>query len=318
MIDRRSVLLAGISALPAFVAGRRPAFASLTRTLDGRVQLPDGRCLGYADYGDASGPLVLYFHGTPGSRLEGKLIADEAATAGIRLVAVGRPGMGLSDYQSNRRILDWPADVACLVQALGYGDSAFGILGLSGGAPYALACVRAMPSRITHAAICSGHTPMNAPGVARGNQDRVIEFVNRRPRIASAFIGGMIRQLDRHPNRITERIGENWSAADRRLILDDPVLRAELVLTLKEAARHGPQGIVTDVGLLARPWGFRLDDLPPASISIWQGACDPIAPPSMGHYFHQHLVGSELTIDTTAGHLTMLKWHAAEIMQRFV
>jgi hypothetical protein len=37
----------------------------------------------------------------------------------------------------------------------------------------------------------------------------------------------------------------------------------------------------------------------------------------MGHYFQQNVAGSELTIDPRAGHLTMLKWHAATILGRF-
>ena len=75
--------------------------------------------------------------------------------------------------------------------------------------------------------------------------------------------------------------------------------------------------IITAVRLLAGNWGFRLAELPPAPISIWQGGCDPIAPPAMGHYFHRQLAGSELMLDPTAGHATMLKWHAREILARF-
>jgi hypothetical protein len=33
---------------------------------EGRLYLPNGRRLGYAEYGDPSGEVVLWFHGTPG------------------------------------------------------------------------------------------------------------------------------------------------------------------------------------------------------------------------------------------------------------
>jgi len=36
-----------------------------------------------------------------------------------RLIAVDRPGMGLSNYQANRRLLDWPEDIRLLADALG-------------------------------------------------------------------------------------------------------------------------------------------------------------------------------------------------------
>lgn len=95
------------------------------------------------------------------------------------------------------------------------------------------------------------------------------------------------------------------------------MLYRALIANLQEAARCGTAGILADVRLLGQPWGFRLNCLPPASISIWQGGCDPIAPPSMGHYFHRQVAGSELTLDPRAGHVTMLKWHATEFLSRF-
>lgn len=318
MISRREALLTCLSCAGA-AAVRRPLFASgSVRATDGRVRLPNGRVLGYAECGDPTGPLVLYFHGTPGSRLEATLFAEEAAAAGVRVVALDRPGMGLSTFQSNRRITDWPADVNCAVEALGYGGTSFGIIAMSGGAPYALACVRAMPQRLTHVAICSGHTPPDAPGVTPGNQDKLIDFVVRRPRLATTGFNVVIRRLHRKPDAVAHKIGESWSAADRQLVFCDPVLYRALIATLNEASRCGPAGIVADVQLLGSCWGFRLGELPPASISIWQGGCDPIAPPSMGHYLQRQLAGSELTIDPRAGHITMVKWHAREILSRFV
>ncbi|MGC2344097.1 MAG: alpha/beta hydrolase, partial [Mycobacterium sp.] len=35
---------------------------------EGRFYLPEGRRIGYAEYGDPSGAVVLWFHGTPGAR----------------------------------------------------------------------------------------------------------------------------------------------------------------------------------------------------------------------------------------------------------
>ena len=43
-----------------------------------------------------------------------------------------RPGMGRSDFQPGRRIVDWPNDVLELATALGF--DTFAVLGSSGGA----------------------------------------------------------------------------------------------------------------------------------------------------------------------------------------
>ncbi len=314
MLTRRQALVAGLTLLPTTGLWRRALAAPMPQYAHGQVRLPSGRRIGYAEYGDPSGPLVFYFHGTPGSRIEAGLIADEATAAGVRLVALERPGIGLSDYQSGRRILSWPADVASAAEALGYGGTSFGIVGLSGGAPYALACVRCMPERLTHVAVVSGHTP---PGGPEGNQDRLIAWVGRRPRLATMAFRVAGNQLRKHPDFVLHKVAKSWAESDRQLILCNPAYYAALNQTLLEATRCGPEGLVTDVTLLGSDWGYRLCDLPPASVSFWQGGCDPIAPAAMGHYFQQNVAGSELTIDPRAGHLTMLKWHAATILGRF-
>jgi pimeloyl-ACP methyl ester carboxylesterase len=72
---------------------------------DERVRLRDGRALAYAEWGDEHGRPVFFFHGSPLSRLR---CPDGEATeaAGVRLVAVDRPGFGGSDLQPGCRLED--------------------------------------------------------------------------------------------------------------------------------------------------------------------------------------------------------------------
>jgi pimeloyl-ACP methyl ester carboxylesterase len=316
-LTRRSALAALLLAPPAIARAQsvnQPGVLSLSN----RLRLPDGRLLGYAEFGDPTGPLVLYFHGTPGSRLEAALIAEEAAACRVRLVSIDRPGVGLSSPHSRGRVLDWPADAACVADSLGYAGSAFGVIGVSGGAPYALACVKCVPERLIHVAIVSGHTPMAEPGSGRGNQDAFIEYLIRRPRIAQALLNTIIRRLHKHPDKVMQRVASQTAPVDQRLLLSDPINRAGFHANLLAATRQGSGQVLNAIRLLAGHWGFRLNELPPAPISIWQGGCDPIAPPAAGRYFHQQLAGSEYYFDPTAGHATMVKWHAREFLAKFV
>ena len=59
---------------------------------DGTLLLGDGRRLGYAQYGTPDGEPLLYFHGHPGSRLEARFAHRTAAEAGLRVIALDRPG----------------------------------------------------------------------------------------------------------------------------------------------------------------------------------------------------------------------------------
>ena len=65
-------------------------------TTDGRsrVRLPDGRRLDVWQGGDPRGLPLVFFHGTPGGRLQAALGDGAAARAGVRLVAFSRPGYG--------------------------------------------------------------------------------------------------------------------------------------------------------------------------------------------------------------------------------
>ena len=74
------------------------AFSSAGKT----IQLSDGRTLAYLDTGDPEGRPVFYFHGGPGSRLEGLLFDELNQQLGIRMIAPDRPGHGLSDFQRDR------------------------------------------------------------------------------------------------------------------------------------------------------------------------------------------------------------------------
>ncbi len=321
MISRREALGAGAALLStAFLPTWAKAATLAAQTgvyRAGRVRLANGRCLSYHEFGIPTGPLVFYFHGTPGSSLEAGLIEHEACLSGVHLVSVDRPGMGRSTYYSGRRILDWPCDVEQLADALGYGGTSFGIVGLSGGAPYASVCARMIPHRLTHVSIISGHTPLGTPGVCAGSEDKIMALITRRPRLARAGLNFIAHRLDRKPDRVIQKVTENWSAADRELILCNPKYHQNLVDNLDEASRCGAQGVVTDIQLLACDWGFELCQIQGVTVSIWQGGCDRIAPPSTGRYFHNQIAESEFHFDPKAGHVTMLKWHAPEILARY-
>ena len=82
------------------------------------LTMPDGRTVGYADFGPADGTPVIWCHGGPGSRLEPMQVAPEAAAAGFRMIGVDRPGYGLSTPRPGRSIADWVPDGLAVLDAL--------------------------------------------------------------------------------------------------------------------------------------------------------------------------------------------------------
>lgn len=84
--------------------------------------LPDGRKIGYADYGDPNGRPILYQHGLPGSRIEATRYHDLGRELGLRIISIDRPGHGWSspfEEFGARTVKSWADDVSELVEGLG-------------------------------------------------------------------------------------------------------------------------------------------------------------------------------------------------------
>lgn len=82
------------------------------------LTLPDGRKLGYAQYGLLTGKPIFYLHGLPGARTEAACFEDLARELGARIIAADRPGIGWSSPHAGRSLLDHPKDLEELANHL--------------------------------------------------------------------------------------------------------------------------------------------------------------------------------------------------------
>jgi pimeloyl-ACP methyl ester carboxylesterase len=264
------------------------------------IRLRDGRRLGYSEWGDPAGRPVLYFHGWPGSRIEGRLGDEAARGQAVRLIGLDRPGMGLSDYQRRRTLVDWPDDVVQVAAALGL--DRFAVLGISGGGPYAAACAWKLSERLTAAGIVSGLAPLDVPGVTAGmgRRNRLsFQVVGRLGVLRQVFFAAMGVSVRRRPDRILDRgVG---AAVDQQYLARRDVRRV-LVESLSEAFRTGSRGPAWEMGLYARPWGFRLEDVR-TPVRLSHGEQDANAPVAMGRYLAAAIPECEATFYAGEGHL---------------
>ncbi len=272
---------------------------------DGTLALADGRQLGYARYGRPDGEPLFYFHGHPGSRLEARFAHRAAAAAGFRVIALDRPGYGLSDFQPGRAITDWPADVAEAADLLQI--RRFSVAGASGGGPYALGCAWRLPGRVIRAAVISGVGPFGVPGLTEGMrwQNRVGFGLGARwPALARALMRSMQRNVISRPGQTIDALARAMSAADARIVAR-PEVRDVLLADVTEAFRQGSAGAAWDLVLLGRPWGFSLRDIE-TEVLLWQGEADTLVPPAMGRYQAAQLPRCRATILPAEGHLLII------------
>jgi pimeloyl-ACP methyl ester carboxylesterase len=278
-----------------------------------RIRLPSGRQLGFSEFGDPGGWPVVYFHGGLSSRVDIAFADPAAARLGVRLVAVDRPGIGLSDPQPRRRLLDWPADVECLADQLGL--PRFALLGWSAGGPYVLACTTALPGRISAAATIGGMAPLEHDDNLRDlglQADRILFPLSER----APWLAAVALQLGRHAPpavikwSLVRELALLGSTSDRTIVnglspteASDPYL---------EALRHGARGTVDDYRVLGAPWGFRLQDVD-FDLFLFHGAEDRVEPLPHAEAMAARLPRADLRVLAGEGHF-LLRRHLDAVL----
>lgn len=283
-----------------------------TTTIDTVFRLRDGRALGYAEYGDPGGTPVFFFHGSPGSRLQRHPDASITSSFGARIITVDRPGYGRSDFQPGRRLLDWPADVAQLADALSI--ERFAAIGLSGGGPYLLACAYAMPERLISATTVSGMGPLDEPDALAGTMLGVrlgLGVVRRAPWLARLALEPAARLLRLDPTAIKKLLPVSMPKADK-VAFARPDIQAIDQQDLAEAYRSGGRALHWEMVMLTRPWGFRLEDIH-TRIHLWHGEEDTTVPAKLARYVAHTLPDCEPRFYPGEGH-TLVYHYWREIL----
>jgi pimeloyl-ACP methyl ester carboxylesterase len=280
-----------------------------------QIVLRDGRRLGYAEYGDPGGAPVLYFHGFPGSRLEARPAHSIALAMNVRLVAIDRPGYGLSDDLPGRTLLDWPGDVVELADQLAL--ERFSIIGVSGGGPYAAVTAARIPQRLRAVAIACGLAPLVDPQSGSGLpklRGAPGFFARRSPRLACMLLATAAPFIRRHPEGLLFHFRERSTPADRD-VLARPEVWKSFCDSLSEAFRSGSKGAVRDLQLYSRYWGFRLQEIR-SEVQLWQGELDTIIPAEMGRYYEREIPDCRASYHSDEGHLSLVFNHIDEMLSR--
>ena len=280
------------------------------------VRLPGGRLLAYHEYGGADGAPIFYFHGSPSSSLEWDLFAGEELvnSLNIRVIVPDRPGLGRSEFQSGRRIGDWPADVVALADQLAL--ARFAVLGYSGGGPYAAACALKIPERLTRVGIVSGTAPFDEPGLSSGidpNSLRFMQLARTKPRLSRQTLRLMGLMARFAPRQIVKGAMATLPAPDQEM-LTRPEFQDRFIAMIREALHAGPRGAQWDTALMLGPWDFRLRDVR-STVCLWHGELDRNAPPAMGRYLAAAIPNCQSCFYSCDGHLSLISKHLEEILK---
>ncbi len=233
------------------------------------VRLSDGRILAWADYGSPGGVPVLLLADRACSRLAPAwLLHDSALPSGIRLLAVDRPGTGLSDPVTISGQNNLPRDLSCLICTLAVGRVA--VVAIETGAADGIALTAAYPALVTGLTLVSPRT--DRPDQKLRHRLRPLALRGSPPsllhQLLAAADGRDLRDETTWPRLLNRLAPTAVAAIDKRWQETD--FRSAVAADVAQTGPN-PTGVRVPPALLQTT---RVD----GSVTIWRGAEEPPDP----------------------------------------
>lgn len=275
--------------------------------VEGAVRLDDGRRIGFAEFGDPHGRTFVWLHGTPGARRQIPPQARALAESdGLRLIGLDRPGVGRSSAHLYASVSEFSADLRTVADTLGI--ERMGLIGLSGGGPFALAAGALMPERVAVIGVLGGVAPTRGPDqvggglVSLGARFAPLILASRVPLGVGLSYG--VKLLIPFGNPLASMFGRVSPPEDRR-ILNTPEMRAMFLDDLVSGGQRQMQAPLADILAFSRDWGFTLGDVA-RPVLWWHGDADQIVPFRHGEHCVARLPDAELRRLPGISHLSLL------------
>ncbi len=212
-------------------------------------------------------------------------------------------------------------DLGVLCEVVGLDRVA--MLGISAGAPFAMACAVRLPQRVGSLLLSSPMGPWELPethaGMSRRNR-RYLTLAHRAPALSRAACWLWARMalvgLRGDRDRLLRRLSKALPPADQQVLAEvaaDPQRWDRFVDDTAEAFRQGGVGVCADLAVASRPWGFQLQEVI-VPTWLWHGAADEDVPIAAARRMAQAIPHCHASF-TDEGHLMGLR-HAAETIRR--
>ena len=200
----------------------------------------------------------------------------------IHYLVVNRPGFSGSDPSPGRTVVDFAADLGELMTSLGH--RRFSIMGVSAGAPYALACAWALRDRIAALAAVSPLGPPSGSGASPGVRYRVPKILGS-PWVGPLVAEGCLRTLRFHRQTSARAMVEDYRVCRGDWGFDPATVRVPVTL-----------------------WHGRADRLVPLSHALTLAdsldTCTACVDPLGGHFFYgkrlAEIVGTLVPVEAPA------------------
>lgn len=277
-----------------------------------QVTLPDGRTLAFDDLGDPQGVPLVYLHGTPDSRLARHPDDEVTAAAGVRLIAVDRPGAGDSAFHPGATLSSLGDDLSHLLDALAIDRAA--LLGWSAGGLFALAAAAVLADRVLAVGVVCTLPPVEAyrdaslVGALGPARRQVVDLaMEMTPADLAVELAPYLVPLPLSEELALEHVLAGAGEAGRAELAAVPGSAEQLARALQASVQQGLAGLQQDLALQLEP-GVDLDAIR-VPVRCFHGSRDDTSPPEVGAWLSSHLPTSVLDLVPGGGHhLLFPRW----------
>ena len=280
---------------------------------DASVRLEDGRVLEYWEGGEPDGRPVIVQPGTPVTRILGRWAHGAAEALGVRLIAVNRPGYGGSTVSMGSPSLRAVGrDTAELASQLGI--DGFGVVGYSGGGPFAAASAVAAPERVRALGIVGGSGPWAVLRAATEYpEDRACLAMLADGDERGAWSCFLQQATDAWGSISPSDVVDDLMGGEDSAVVGDRHHR-DIWLDNAVALQASFDGYAFDNIAMGGPW-----DIDPGEVSVpttlWYGSGDAICPIDLyGRWYAERIPGAELIVLPSPGHLDTCEGHWPEVL----
>jgi pimeloyl-ACP methyl ester carboxylesterase len=231
----------------------------------GTMQLHDGRRLAWSEWGAVDGIPVLFCTGAGMSSWLGFGVSD-LPSLDLKLIAIDRPGLGLSDPHPNKTLSSWVDDMGEFIQAQNLHHVL--AVGFSQGAVFAFAL--AAQDLVKAIAIVSGQDELTHPSLLP---------------LLHPDVEGMITAIQQDPVGFEQHFSQIASAdglwqliigmsAERdRILYESDTFCQAFKRALQAGFSQGSQGYARDLVNALNSWSIKLEEIT-IPVDLWYGGLD--------------------------------------------
>ena len=277
----------------------------------------DGRALDVLVAGDTGSETALVcHHRTPSDATLWSDWHQDALENKLLLIAISRPGYGLSDRKAGRSASSVTEDVEDVLDTLEI--TQFVTVGWSGGGPHALACGALLSHRCKAVSSLAGVGPYGEPDLdfLEGmGPENVEEF-----EIALQGEIPLRKWMEENAEPYGTIQDDELAAALGGLVpevdviaLNEHGLASVWASSMRRCFSNGWNGWIDDNLVFCNHWGFDPSEIR-VPVTVWQGNLDLMVPFAHGKWLLKHIPTAKPRLEVGHGHLSLVADHRQAII----